>query len=307
MKHNHAARKISLKHQLSDAVSLGLTSHDTVAICGLHPWRSTVDVWGEKKGVLKQTLNLLEPAKIDKELKNYIATLFTLKSGKRVRRSNALLQHPHYPWMVAAIDRSVIGENSFLECKSLTSNQARDWRKELPLWIILQMQHKLVVTGASHCYIAALTGNTELIVHSLSRSERLITALIDKGSHFWQLVQQQQLPVPNGSQATEQAINRLFPLANNYEKIDLPEYAGLLTGYDKLVKQHKKLSKKIAVITQKLKMRMGQASSAYIGNRRVDWRNVHKQTLQTQRLKQEMPDIYEKYLLSKTERIFKIN
>ncbi|MCQ6533391.1 YqaJ viral recombinase family protein [Bacillus mycoides] len=35
----------------------------------------------------------------------------------KVQRRNAILQHPEYPWMLANVDRLIVGEKISLECE----------------------------------------------------------------------------------------------------------------------------------------------------------------------------------------------
>lgn len=72
--------------------------------------------------------NILEPI---------VATHYTQRTGHRVRRINAVLQHsdPQLEWMLANIDREVIGTNEvqILECKTAGINGARLWKEGVPV------------------------------------------------------------------------------------------------------------------------------------------------------------------------------
>ena len=57
----------------------------------------------------------------------------------------------------------------------------------------------------------------------------------------------------------------------------------------------KKLTKEKNEIEQKIKVYMGNAESAENENFRVYWKNIESNTLDTARLKEEMPDVYKKY------------
>ena len=86
--------------------------------------------------------NILEPI---------VATHYSKRSGHRVRRINAVLQHPDpkLPWMLANIDREVIGAEDvqILECKTAGINGARLWKEGVPEYVQLQVMHQLAVTG----------------------------------------------------------------------------------------------------------------------------------------------------------------
>ena len=54
---------------------------------------------------------------LSNKLKSFVANEFTLKTGKKVRNINGILRNDKYPFAIANIDRAVVGEKAFLECK----------------------------------------------------------------------------------------------------------------------------------------------------------------------------------------------
>ena len=95
---------------------LGIGSSDAAAAVGLNPYKSQLELWMEKTG-RDESLPKLDPQ--DEESPAYwgnilepiVAAHYTKRSGHRVRRINAVLQHPapQLNWMLANIDREVIG------------------------------------------------------------------------------------------------------------------------------------------------------------------------------------------------------
>lgn len=53
-----------------------------------------------------------------RELEDYVARRFTEATGKKVRRANFMYYDEKYPFMLADVDRMVVGENAGLECKT---------------------------------------------------------------------------------------------------------------------------------------------------------------------------------------------
>jgi predicted phage-related endonuclease len=62
-------------------------------------------------------------------LEPIVAAHYTKRTGNKVRRVNAVL-HPKHPWMLANVDREVVGssEVQLLECKTAGIHGARLWR-----------------------------------------------------------------------------------------------------------------------------------------------------------------------------------
>lgn len=60
-----------------------------------------------------------------REFEDYVARRFTEATGKKVRRANAMFYHEKYPFMLADVDRMVVGENAGLECKTASPYMSR--------------------------------------------------------------------------------------------------------------------------------------------------------------------------------------
>ena len=48
----------------------------------------------------------------------------------------------------------------------------------VPIHYQIQVNHYMAVTGATHCYVAALIGNEELIIHRIDRDEEIIDEIM---------------------------------------------------------------------------------------------------------------------------------
>lgn len=49
--------------------------------------------------------------------------------------------------------------------KVTNSYSKKVWQMGVPIHYQIQVNHYMAVTGATHCYVAALIGNEELIIH----------------------------------------------------------------------------------------------------------------------------------------------
>ncbi len=132
----------------------GIGSSDAGAAVGLNPYKSQLELWMEKTG---RDGNLPKTDPNDETSPMYWGTLlepivaahYCKRTGHKVRRINAVLQHPRYPWMLANLDREVVGapDVQILECKTAGINGARLWKDGVPEYVQLQVMHQLAVTG----------------------------------------------------------------------------------------------------------------------------------------------------------------
>ena len=92
----------------------GIGSSDAAAAVGLNPYKSQLELWMEKTdrdgGLPKTDPNdETSPMYWGTLLESIVAAHYTKRTGNKVRRINAVLQHPKEAWMLANIDREVVG------------------------------------------------------------------------------------------------------------------------------------------------------------------------------------------------------
>ncbi len=242
--------------------------------------------------------NILEPI---------VAAHYTKRTGRRVRRINAILQHPDpgLYWMLANLDREVLGsdEVQILECKTAGINGARLWKEGVPEYVQLQVQHQLAVTGKQAADVAVLLGGQKLELHRIYRDEILITRLIQLEQDFWRYVEADTPPPADGSDSADRALRCLYPedLGNTVDFsldrqlssifADLRDVRQTLDGFSKLESQLK----------QKLQQAMGTATRAKFETGEVTWKKSKDSiTLDAARLLADQPDLVSQYPLVKT-------
>ena len=286
----------------------GIGGSDAAAIVGLDRYRSAFDVYAEKIG-LKPEQPDNEAMRQGRDLEQYVAERFMEATGKKVRRRNAMLQHPEYPFMTANIDRWVVGENAGLECKTTSVlNRTKFSQGEFPPNYYVQCVHYMAVTGAERWYLAVLVLNKAFYVFTIERDEAEIQALIDAEKDFWENhVLKQIPPAPDGTESTSELIKQLFPEAREREEIALYGHEDKIQQYLELDAQVKELTQKRDALKQELQLAMSDAEIGRAQGYVVEWKNQVRQTLDTQKLKKEQAEIYQKYLKpAQTVRMFKI-
>lgn len=286
----------------------GIGGSDSAAIVGLDRYRSPFDVYADKLG-LKPEIPDNEAMRQGRDLEQYVAERFMEATGKKVRRRNAMLQHPEYSFMIADIDRWVIGENAGLECKTTSVlNRAKFSHGEFPPRYYVQCMHYMAVTGAERWYLAVLVLNKAFHVFTIERDEAEIQALIAAEKDFWENhVMKQIPPAPDGSESTSEIIKQLFPEARQREEIALFGYESKIQQYLELDAKVKEFEQERDKLKQELQLAMADAEIGRAQGYVVEWKNQVRQTLDTKKLKSDHAEIYEKYLKpAQTVRMFKI-
>ncbi|HFF2056883.1 YqaJ viral recombinase family protein [Pseudomonas aeruginosa] len=298
----------------------GIGSSDASAAVGLNPYKSQLELWLEKTG---HDARLPKADPHDEESPMYwgnvlepiVAWHYSKRTGNKVRRINAVLQHanPELPWMLANIDREVIGADDvqILECKTAGLNGARLWKEGVPEYVQLQVVHQLAVTGKQAADVAVLLGGQTLEVHRIERDEQMIARLIELERRFWQYVETDTPPPADGSASAELALRCLYP-EDSGQTLDLSGNAGLAAAFLELKAVSQSIAekeKREAELKQRLQQAMGDATHAEFSSGGITWKKAKDSvTLDVARLLKEKPYLQAKYpLLKPGPRRFLIN
>lgn len=187
----------------------GIGGSDVAAVMGLSPWKTPGQLWLEKTGrVPGPDLDDKDHIIFGTLLEQTIADEYARRTGRKVRKVNKRLEHPDYPFMVAHIDRDVVGLPRILECKTTNawSFGSDEWgaagTDECPTQYVLQAQHYLFVTGAVSgivtpkvCDLAVLVGGNRFVLYEIQRDDELIEAMVAACSAFWAHVENDE-PLP---------------------------------------------------------------------------------------------------------------
>lgn len=285
----------------------GIGSSDAAAAIGVSPYQSPLELWmiktGRDAGLDKpDSEDDTQPVYWGQVLEPIVAKAYERRTGHKVRRVNAILQHPNpdYPWMLANIDREVIGsgEVQILECKTTGVYGAKLWDDGVPEYIQVQVQHQLAVTGKKAADVAVLLGGQELRIYRLERDEGLIADLMQLEAHFWRYVQTDTPPPADGSDSAERALRALYP-TDQGESLDWRDDTVWTACFEDLVgirAQRQKLEQQEQSVMQAIKQGMGDASRAVFAGGSVSWkRSKEGQALDLARLKAEHPDLLAQY------------
>ncbi len=286
----------------------GIGGSDAAAIAGLDPYKSPINVYLEKTGDYGEKEDN-ERMRIGRDLEDYVAKRFSRATGEKVRRRNAILQHPKHKWMLGNVDRLIVGKNHGLECKVTNSYKVKEWDTDIPFQYEIQCHHYMAVTGYDAWWIAVLLGNEKFIYKKIERDEDIIKNLIAIEKSFWENnVLEKQIPPPDGSDPSQELIKSMYPKATTNKAIDLNkvEYINKLKRRDEIIELIGKLKREMNEIDQEIQISMKDAERAYIEDRTVTWKNIHITRFNGKKFQKDNPDIYRKYIKTSSYRRFLI-
>lgn len=292
-----------LKHRQA-----GIGGSDASCIAGLNPWKSAIQLYMDKKEENPQEQKSLR-MELGNRLEGLVAELFTEATGLKVRNVNGILKNDKYPFALANIDRAIVGEKAFLECKTTNSYALKDWEEGVPAHYEIQCLHYMAITGATHCYIAALIGNSDFIWHKIERDQETIDYLMQIERDFWENnIEKDVVPMPDGSDAYSEYLKKKYDKSNGQviELHLLENGVNKLNRYDEIVTDIKALESEKKLIEQEIQLYMEEFEVAKIGDRKVTWKSSSRNTIDSKKLKAEMPDIAQQYMKTSTSRTFRV-
>ena len=221
----------------------GIGSSDAAAACGIHPYLSMLELWMIKTGRMSsdidESIEGYSPLYWGNTLEPMVAKYYQEHTGNKVRRVNAILQHPdsNNHFMLANLDYAITGsdEVQILECKTAGEHGAKLWKHGVPLYVTCQVQHQLAVTGKTAAHICVLLCGHEAKIYKVERDERLIESIMEHERLFWQYVETDTPPTPDHSESAARALKLLYPTPKPSSKVDLRDDDGANKLFEQLL------------------------------------------------------------------------
>lgn len=287
----------------------GIGGSDAAAILGLNPYSSAYSVYMDKiTSDIDDKDN--DYMRIGRDLEDYVAKRFEEDTGREIRKNDNMMAHDDYDFIFADIDRELVNEDALLECKISVRGRSKDWDEQIPLHYEIQCLHYLGVTGYQKCYLAVLFLSTaQFRVYEINRDQQAIDNLYKRLKDFWHNnVLARKEPEFDGSTAIDNILNQKYVEVGT-EDIILPEgeYLNKLETYDDLKEKKALIEKNIKIVEQQLKDIMKEHQTAFVGERKVTWKQIETNRLDTKKLKEERPELYKAYSNASLSRRFTIN
>lgn len=262
----------------------GIGSSDSPVIAGVAPWGDVQLLFAEKTGLIDRSLEETEQMRWGIRLEEPVAEAYEERTGRTVRKVNAIQSHPQHPWLIASLDRRVVGEKRLVEIKTTRyagDKWGEDGSAEIPEHYLIQVQHQLAVTGYEVADVPVLIAGSELRIFTVPRDEQLIAALIELDAEFWQHVTDGTPPDPV---ALAKRGRKVIPLRDDELEADDSLQALLQQGHEarQAVKEAKERSETIdqqvkAVLDEYGACRGSLVSASYRPNKpttKVAWEYV---------------------------------
>ena len=260
----------------------GITATDATVISGLSPYKTPYQLWAEKRGAY--TPDPVGPAAVRGILlESTVAEFYEMETGRELRRSNGIVRLKNIPWVMASLDRTVVGEDGLVEIK--TSASPRWNMYPIPPEVEAQVQWQMFVTGAPWVDVAALLGGLVFRIQRVEGDIEYQTRLYQKAIDFRDAVMNGTPPALQG--ADSDALAAVMPQASE-------EFATATDGIERVAAlyaerqyESRLLDEELANLAISIKEAIGERAGVYgsgwqatwkqnKASRKVDWAEVAK-------------------------------
>lgn len=198
-----------------DARRQHVTASDFAALLGVDPYRSIFSVWADKVQPPAHEDN--QAMRAGRKLEPVVAEMFAEDTGANVVDMGrwTLCVSTGAQHEAATLDRLLRMKGrqgtGVLEIKAPGYLQAEKWAEGPPLPVLIQVQAQLAVTGYQWAEVACLIGGQDFRHFEVERNEELIEVMHDAVASFWPFVEKGEMPEVDPSNATFEAVKRLYP------------------------------------------------------------------------------------------------
>lgn len=316
-----------------EARRAGIGGSDMAAVLGLSPYKTPLDVYNEKLGLVEpDDLSGNDAVHFGNVLEDVVAEEFGRRTGLKPRRNNQLLQHKEHPFLLANIDRDVVGKpfgmKCGLECKTADKWAARPelWGEgsqfyfdadgslrieshdeQVPDWYLMQCAHYMAVTQSDLWFLAVLIGGNDFRIYTIQRSERLESAMIQRAAKFWHYVETQTPPPPSNVVDVEAMYAK-----DNGESVtaspeiletwaEVKELQAQVSALETRLEGQKVGKLRVGGLKNKLRMYIGEHAEVMVDGEEkktlATWKapKAGQQVFDKESLKRDHPDIFRKY------------
>lgn len=249
----------------------GIGGSDASVILGLNPFKDVYGLYLDKRGEAPpEDENFLKESRYwGSVLEQPVADRYAVETNYSIQKSNQLIRSKEHPFMIANIDRKVVGEDRRIGVEIKTAARADGWGEsgssEIPPYIMCQVQHYLAVTGYDHWDLAVLIGNRDFRMYRINPIQHIIDTLVEAEQEFWDRVEHGVAPEPQWqSAATTRLLKDLYP-GTNGQVITLPDVAQKYQDVMDDANEQKLIYDKVVIgCKNRLAMLMGECSVALL-------------------------------------------
>ena len=285
----------------------GIGGSDIGAICGVSPFTSARQIYLNKTGQFQDALKPSEAAQermyFGHLLEPIVAEEYARRTGAKLVSINATLQHKDFEWALANVDRLIVDDEGkpigILECKTTSEYNNEEWANgDLLTSYIYQLNWYMWILDLKQGAFACLVGGNKFYHYDVFRNDELLRdTIIPAAKSFW-YDNVLALKEPEMQSTDTEFANGIYSSVVKNSEIILDDdisndlAATILDCKAKI----KELTKTMEEAQNRLKDRIKDKEIAYTKDYTIKWSPRAQTRVDTEKLKTQFPEIYEKVL-----------
>jgi len=281
----------------------GIGGSDIAAILGISKWATPLDVWRSK--VLGDDTIESAPMEWGKRLEPVVLAKYADDSGAKLHVGRGVSDGIFRANIDALAE--IDGELRVVEAK--TTRDGNEWgtpgTDDVPDAYQAQGQWYLMLTALEVVDFPVLIAGSDFRIYTSKRHQQIIDMMRREAERFWREHVEKQVP-PEPSNAAE--CNRAWT-ATTGRAVDLSdEILTAMRDREVWKQQIKALEESVERAEYAIKQALRDAEVGTINGQPVcTWKNQTSRRLDTDRIKTEAPDLYERFGRSINSRVLRIN
>lgn len=271
------------RRRFLEARQHGIGATDCAAILGLSPWASPLSVFHDKVDPIGELGAGSLPMWLGLRLEGVVAELFTARTGLPTRGDNRQHAHPEDPWLVCHLDFRVRGNpDALVECKTQNSRSGwgEDGTDDVPVYYWTQVQHEMLVTGASLTYLPVLFGLYDFRVFEVQRDEAFHETWRAAASDFWHDHVVPRVPPPlGGDDFSRKVVSARYPSYEDILKVVPPERELVILRLREEMEKLKAQELSVETLKNRVKDLIGDSAGVEGSWGKITWRQIKDKTI----------------------------
>lgn len=271
---------------------LGVGASEIAVLFNLSPWQTLRELWSEKvNGCSFEPGN--ELFHFGHEMEPLIAQEFQRRSGETVALPPEAIMVGDKPIFRASLDRVVTEDGvpvAALELKNLNESRYAEYKIAGPsIGYLLQLQYQMAVANLEYGYLACMFGGQKFAAWRVVASPSVQREILRRVELFWTFVESKQEPPESlGGRAIAKTALTTLTLTD-------PSWELKLETLEDLRLKKAKIEKDEKILKAQIKEELGDFQSAEAGSMKVSMSISSRKSLDTAKLKEEMPEIIERF------------
>lgn len=295
----------------------GIGGSDIGAICGVSPFSSARQIYFNKTGqfedALKPGAEASERMYFGHLLEPIVANEFAKRTGKKLLSIDATFAHKDFPWMRANVDRLIVDDDGkpygILECKTTSEYNNEEWENgDILMSYIYQLNWYLHILDLTYGAFACLVGGNKFYHYEVYRNDELINnTLIPAAKEFW-FNNVLALKEPELQATDTKYVNDKFTDVEKNTEVTLAgdtdnDLARVVFECKQKIKE---LERTMEAAQNRLKESLQDNEIGYCRDYTIKWSPRSQTRVDTETLKREFPEVYEKCKKQISFRVFTV-